>query len=91
MKWILIAFIAVGVSGCFATNGTNKVADGGAVYKYEKVDADGSSCTVEIISSREVVGGAMFLGDDCTLQSQTESAGAAGAIDVIGELVGKLK
>jgi hypothetical protein len=77
------------LSGCFATNGTNRVADGGAVYRYEKT-ADGA-CSVEITSSREVIGGAMFIGDDCTLQTQTESAGGGDALNIIGTLIEKIE
>lgn len=77
-------------SGC-TTSPDGRAAAGGAVYSYSHTLADGSSCRVDITSARDVSGGAIEVGEDCSLRTQAEStSGIDGSLGVINELVKKI-
>jgi len=76
------------LTGC-ATSPNGTATSGGANYSYTKT-ADGG-CQITINSARDVAGGALTISNDCTVTVTTASAGGSQAIDVIGQLVGKLK
>lgn len=86
MKTLLMIFLVAVLSGC-AFSPLGNVADGGAVYRYEKT-AEG--CVVEITSARDVAGGTISIGNDCTLTTKAEAVSGGNALAVIDALVSKL-
>lgn len=84
---ILVASSLVLV-GC-ATSPFGTATSGGANYTYSKT-ADGS-CQIAINSARDIAGANLTIGNDCSVIVEAESAGGANAIEVIGNLVDKLK
>lgn len=53
---------------------------GNATYVYERVNQDGSSCTLNVDSGRTVQGGVgMTIGNSCELQVQANGVGQGGS------------
>ncbi len=86
MKILLL--IPILLTGC-ASSPWGTATSGGANYSYTKT-AEG--CNITINSARDVAGGNLTIGEDCSVSVTADTAGGAGkAIDVIGSLVGKIK
>lgn len=75
------------ISGC-AMSPLGKVADGGAIYRYEK---QANGCKVEIISARDIAGGSITIDEQCKLTTKADSAGGGEAIKAVSDLVKMLK
>lgn len=86
IKVILLIFLVTILTGC-ATGPFGTAASGGANYSYTK-NADG--CQVTINSARDVGGGSITIGDDCSVTVSAETAGGGAAMDVIKALLGKI-
>lgn len=74
-----VPFIFIGLVGCPAH------------YKYEHIRPDGSSCSLEIESYREVKAGEITLLDDCSMDSGAKSLGMnEELVKQFGKLVDKV-
>jgi len=65
---------------------------GGAVYTYEHISADGSSCKASIASLRKFQGAGLSIDKDCTLNGGANSMkGGYGFIKSLIKLAGAIK
>ncbi len=88
MRKILLLIPILLITGC-ASSPWGTATSGGANYSYTKT-AEG--CNITINSARDVAGGNLTIGENCSVSVTAENAGGAGkAIDVIGSLVDKIK
>ena len=60
------------LSGCAVTD-SGLAGAGSAVYSYERQLPDGSRCSVSLTSGRDVLGGKLTIGPDCTVVSEASS------------------
>lgn len=87
---ILVLSLVLLLSSC-ANSGFGTAYSGGAVYKYSHVMADGSSCTVDINSARDIAGGSLKVDERCQLISKAEdTSGIAATAGVFNALVSKI-
>jgi len=86
MKYLLLSSILV-LTGC-ATSPWGTATSGGANYSYTKTK-DG--CMITINSARDIAGGSITIGNDCSVSVSAAQAGGAKALDVINQLVGKIQ
>ena len=63
----------------------------GSKYNYERVLADGSSCTVTVYSSRDMQDGGLNIGTECQVHGSAASLSTNDlAYEVMNNLVGKI-
>jgi hypothetical protein len=71
----------ISLAGCAVSDGLgDRVGPGSAKYTYTRTLADGSKCSVDILSARDVIGGELHVNPDCSIDSradQTQGAEAA--------------
>ena len=64
---------------------------GGADYRYTSIQQDGSSCSIEVGSTRSLQGVNLMIDEHCQLQAQAEAATANKELSqAINKLVDKL-
>lgn len=79
----LLAIALLALTGCAMRDGQLTGA-GSASYEYKRTLADGSSCTVTMLSGRDVMGGALAIDKDCAVTTKADSTSGAGeALQVI--------
>lgn len=67
-----ISFLYILLAGCgISDNGI--VGAGSANYEYSRTLTDGSTCSVNVLTGRDVVGGALQIDKDCGVTSSVES------------------
>lgn len=63
----------------------------GSTYQYERVLADGSSCTIVVYSARDVQDGGLNIGKNCEVNGSAAALKTSDmAYEVINNLVGKI-
>lgn len=87
LKKILLVIVLLMLTGC-AFSPLGRVADGGAIYRYEKTP---DSCKIEITSSRDVSGGQILVDENCAMATKTESAVGGDALEILKEMAGSLR
>lgn len=83
----LLTIMAATLTGC-AFSPLGQVADGGAIYRYEKTP---DSCKIEITSSRDVSGGQILIDENCAMATKTESAVGGDALQILKDMAGSLR
>ena len=79
-----IAAIALLLSGCTVGPDWRLAGPGGASYEYTRTLADGTTCTVSLVSGRDIMGGNLHIGPNCELDSKADSTmGAVKSLEVI--------
>ena len=86
IRAILTIVILSAISGC-ATSPFGTAGAGGAVYRYSNTSDGG--CSIEISSSRELVGVSVQV-QDCDVTVSADKTDGAKAMDVIDSLVKRL-
>lgn len=70
MRTILIVAL---LSGCAISDDLgSRVGAGSAKYTYTRTLTDGSKCQVNILSARDVIGGSLNIGPDCSITSAAQ-------------------
>lgn len=89
MKSLL--FASVLLAGC-AINDDRVAGAGSASYEYHRTLADGSTCTLSLLTGRDVVGGRLSIDKDCGVVSSADSTkGAVEAIGVINNSINAVR
>ena len=89
IKKIILFVVLFATTGC-ASSPFGNVASGGASYTYQHVKGD-ESCSVQVTSARDVAGGVLDIGKDCTVKTSASTAGGASeAMGIIKALIGRL-
>lgn len=80
------------LSGCALSPDGHVTGAGSASYEYKRTLADGSTCSVIMLSGRDVIGGALTIDKDCAVTSKADStAGTGEAITVIGSSISAIR
>jgi len=75
-----VAF-TLALTGCFASDGDSRVAEGAAVYELTN-----GECRVRVVSARAVEKGSVEVGSDCTLTADVESSMKGQLFELLKEL-----
>lgn len=89
LKVILIVLAALIVAGC-AYSPWGTAAPGAAVYTYEHKMGD-EVCSLQITSGREVIGGDIYINENCEVESRADNAGGGDQVlEVIDNLIQRI-
>ena len=90
MKLAMIS--AALLCGCAVAPDGHLTGAGSASYEYKRVMADGSSCSITLLSGRDVVGASLVIDQNCGVTSKADStAGTEAALQVIGSSVAAVR
>lgn len=82
---ILLSACATGADGRF-------VGAGGGSYEYSRTLTDGSTCSVSVVTGRDVQGGVLQIDQNCAVTSKVDNtAGTVDALKVIDNSVSGLR
>lgn len=89
----VIALIVFAISGCASTDGLrSQVGAGSAKYTFSRRLADGSVCSVDILSARDVIDGQLVIDKDCALTSKAgQTQGVAEAMQAVQKALDLVK
>ena len=72
------------LSGCAIGQDGRLTGAGSASYEYSRILADGSICTVSVLSGRDVIGGNLEIDQNCNVKAKADSTlGVNDALKVI--------
>ncbi len=89
--WTCIAAILL-LCSCAVSPDGHLAGAGSASYEYKRVSADGSSCSLVLLSGRDVVGGSIAVDQQCGVVSKADStSGVESALQVIGASISAIR
>jgi len=90
MKLLMVLALLLG--GCAVGTDGRLAGAGSASYEYKRTLADGSTCSVSVLSGRDVVGADLAVDKDCAVTSRADStAGAVSALQVVGASISAVR
>lgn len=88
----LVCLVALLLAGCALSPDGHITGAGSASYEYKRTLADGSSCSVMLLSGRDVLGGSLAIDKDCGVVSKADStSGTVEALQVVGDSINAVR